>query len=180
MRVELTNAERAFWVDVIALAGKSRIPGVICSDPEGQTGYPLTMLCSLLVSWKPEEVLAILEKLEKTNRVQIVRKPLLSGEDGWIVHITNWQKYQSEAQRVQKYRHTARSVRRNTPNMCTSGRTEVEVEVEGEVEVKKPAQASPSHSSKGKKQHLEPKKGMKCLKPTEPPPAEMAHIYRRT
>ena len=138
MRVELTNAERAFWVDVIALAGKSRIAGVICSDPEGKIGYPLPMLSSLLVSWTPNEVTAILEKLEKTQRVQVTRLPLMSGEDGWIVRVSNWQKYQSEAQRVQKYRNTARSERRNrgesTPERCTTGRIEVEVEKEEDVE----------------------------------------------
>jgi hypothetical protein len=152
MRVELTNAERAFWVDVIALAGKSRIPGVICSDPEGKVGYPLPMLSSLLVSWTPQEVTSVLEKLEKTQRVQVEHTALLSGEDGWIVRVTNWEKWQSESQRVQKYRNTSRSEKRNqrsliTNNSCTSGRIEVEVEVEEEVEEEKKktkAQAAPS------------------------------------
>jgi len=134
MRVELTNAERAFWVDVIALAGKSRIPGVICSDPDGKIGYPLPMLSSLLVSWTPDEVTAILDKLEKTQRVHVTRIPLMSGEDGWIVRITNWQKYQSEAQRVSKYK---KQVYSSTPKGRKDARTEVEVDVEGEVEGEK-------------------------------------------
>ena len=133
MRVELTNAERAFWVDVIALAGKSRIPGVICSDPEGKVGYPLPMLSSLLVSWTPEEVTAILEKLEKTQRVQVKRIPLMSGEDGWIVRVTNWQKYQSEAQRVSKYK---KQVYPTTPVGRKDGCTEEEEEVKGEEDSK--------------------------------------------
>lgn len=134
MRVELTNEERAFWVDMLARAGKSRIPGVICSDPEGKVGYPLAMLTSQLVSWTQDQVVNILDKLEKTDRVQVTRSPLFSGEEGWIVHITNWEKYQSEAQRVQKYRNTARSERRNQPisttSSCTTGRIEEEVEEE--------------------------------------------------
>lgn len=133
MRVELTNAERAFWVDVIALAGKSRIPGVICSDREGTVGYPLPMLSSLLVSWTPDEVTSILGKLEKTQRVQVTRSTLMSGEDGWIVRITNWHKYQSEAQRVSKYKSR---VYPSTLARCKNDRIEVEEEVEVEVEKK--------------------------------------------
>ena len=140
MRVELTNEERAFWVDIIALAGKSRIPGVICSDPDGLTGYPLPMLCSLLVSWTPEQAVRTLEKLEKTNRLQIKRVPLMSGEDGWIVHITNWKKYQSEAQRVQKYK---KKVYPSTPHSRKKHRTEVEVDVEEEVEGKSSSDDDP-------------------------------------
>ena len=149
MRVELTNEERAFWVDLIALAGKSRIPGVICSDPDGKVGYPLPMLCSLLVSWTPEQTAATLAKLEKTERAEVRRTPLLSGEEGWIVRVVNWDKYQSESQRIQKYRNTARSEKRNrqgTLGGCTTGRIEVEVEVEEEREVdkrKKSAQTAP-------------------------------------
>ena len=151
MRVELTNEERAFWIDIIALAGKSRVPGIICSgqDEGGRIGYPLVLLSSLLVSWTPEQTSQILVLLEKTDRVRIVRRPLLSGEDGIIVEVVNWQKWQSESQRVRKYRRYVTTEERIAvhPSSVKVGRTDVEEEGEVEVEgdkKKKHAQASPS------------------------------------
>src|SRR5574337_320399 len=80
MRVELTNEERAFWVDLLALAGKSRTPGGIASghDDSGEIGYPLLVLSALLVSWTPEQVKNTLDKLKVTERIEVRSRPLLS------------------------------------------------------------------------------------------------------
>ena len=42
-RYQMSDAQRAFWIDLLAMAGRSRFPGVICSGKDGKNfvGYPL-------------------------------------------------------------------------------------------------------------------------------------------
>jgi hypothetical protein len=35
-RYQMSDAQRAFWIDLLAMAGRSRFPGIICAGRDGQ------------------------------------------------------------------------------------------------------------------------------------------------
>ena len=46
LRWQATDSQRAFWIDLLALAGRSRYPGIVCAGKDGESvvGYPATFL----------------------------------------------------------------------------------------------------------------------------------------
>jgi hypothetical protein len=72
-RFQMSGAQRAFWIDLLALAGRSRYPGIICAGKDNDTfvGYPLKTL-SALDAGGEIDILGTLELFERTRR----RKPL--------------------------------------------------------------------------------------------------------
>lgn len=145
-RFEMTDSQRAFWIDLLAMAGRSRFPGVICAGktPEGKfVGYPVNKLQSLMS--EPIDVEETLTLFQRTGKISIeitCESPLRLIK----IELLNWTKYQSEYQRQKKYRKP--KLQPSDPQSDSpSNKTEVEGEVEGDGEVEeeeKPAQASPS------------------------------------
>jgi hypothetical protein len=43
-RYQMSDAQRAFWIDLLAMAGRSRFGGIVCSGKDGEQliGYPLS------------------------------------------------------------------------------------------------------------------------------------------
>jgi hypothetical protein len=145
-RYQMTGAQRAFWIDLLAMAGRSRFGGIVCSGKDGEEliGYPLSKFQGLLA--EPLDVEATFVLFERTGKITI----RVSGEGPrklYVLHITNWAKYQCEYERTKQYRRGSA-----TPNATEllHGKSQAcytksnKTEVDGEVEVDKNHSANPS------------------------------------
>jgi hypothetical protein len=136
-RFQMTGAQRAFWMDLIAQAARSRYPGVICSGKDGDSfvGYPLTTF-GALDPGAELDILATFELFVGTGKIVLevtAEKPVKL----YKVTIINWGKYQSEYLRQKSYRQKNKKVTPEVTTKVTSGHTKrlpVEGEVEGEVD----------------------------------------------
>jgi hypothetical protein len=135
-RFEMADIQRAFWIDLLALAGRSRFPGRICA---GQTdgnfvGYPLNKFQSLMA--EPIDVEQTLNLFERTGKIKLT---VTADTPTKLVmlELLNWDKYQSEYQRQKPYRK--RGLQEGDQQSYTqSNKTEVEVDTDVEVEGEKP------------------------------------------
>ncbi|HXP68640.1 MAG TPA: hypothetical protein VOA88_05105 [Candidatus Dormibacteraeota bacterium] len=151
-RYQMTGAQRAFWVDLLAMAGRSRFGGVICAgkDNDQWIGYPLQKFQGLLS--EPIDVLATFKLFERTGKITLhvtgeaisdAESPTQAGRL-YTIFITNWNRYQSEYQRTKKYRgkktdvatHDATEVLhpKSQAGYGEGSTTEVDVDVEVERE----------------------------------------------
>lgn len=122
-RFELTAPQRLLWVDLLALAGRSRFPGyVYAGEGEGgkKVGYPIAYLAGVL---QMDEVDAnnALKLLQEKGHITLDE----SGPEQYVVGIVNWEKYQSEYLRQKTYRKVTTKTTKRLP-------VEGEVEVEGD------------------------------------------------
>jgi hypothetical protein len=106
-RYQMSDAQRAFWVDLLAMAGRSRFPGIICAGRDGDcfVGYPLNRFQSLMA--EPIDIEATLALFERTGKV----KTAITSEGPpklFVIELLNWKKYQSDhhaqAERARRYR----------------------------------------------------------------------------
>jgi hypothetical protein len=133
-RFEMSDAQRAFWVDLLAMAGRSRYPGRICAgEVDGSyIGYPLNKFQSLMA--EPIDVQQTLQLFEKTGKIKLTttsERPIRLV----MIELVNWDRYQSEYQRQKKYRRKGlqqSDSRSDKQSDKTEG--EGEGETEGEVE----------------------------------------------
>jgi hypothetical protein len=126
-RFELTAAQRLLWVDLLALAGRSRFPGFIYAGT-GQggekVGYPIAYLAGVLQ----------MDETDTNNALKLlaahghITLDEISPEK-YVIGIVNWEKYQSEYLRQRAYRKVTTH---------STGRLPVEVEGEVDVEGEKP------------------------------------------
>jgi hypothetical protein len=138
-RYEMSGAQRAFWVDLLTMAGRSRVPGVVCAgDNKGKLfGYPLSRYTGILND-PSVDILETFKLFESQDKIQVI----VTKEDEpryYAVKILSWSKYQSEYMRQRETR--MQGARQNTP------RCSVEGEVEGEVEVEKKRQTLAAKSA---------------------------------
>jgi hypothetical protein len=101
-RFQMSDAQRAFWIDLLAMAGRSRYGGVVCSGKDGDKwiGYPLAKYEGLMS--EKIDVLATFELFFKTGKITLEtvgKTPTL-----YTIFISSWSRYQSEYQRTKKYR----------------------------------------------------------------------------
>lgn len=131
-RYEMTGAQRAFWIDLLTLAGRSRVPGIICANNEnnGYFGYPVARYEGILGD-PSVNVLETLKLFQSQGKIELVvtrqEEPTL-----YAVKILSWERYQSEYMRQRKTRKSAPKV---TPIVTTKNTERCAIEVEGEVEV---------------------------------------------
>jgi len=133
----MTGAQRAFWTDLLAMAGRSRFPGIVCSgrDGEAYVGYPLTTF-SALDPGAELDIPATFDLFVATGKIAVevtAEKPVKL----YKVTIMNWDKYQSEYQRQKPYQDSYRQKSRQlsrelTPNLSTNYLLEGEVRSEKE------------------------------------------------
>lgn len=135
-RYEMSGGQRAFWVDLLTLAGRSRIPGVVCAgeDPNNLFGYPLDRYAGILGDGSVD-ILETFKLFESQGKIEIVvtreESPTL-----YAIRILSWAKYQSEYMRQRAYRAKVRPKTRQGANKVTPKNTpRLPVEVEGDVEV---------------------------------------------
>ena len=137
-RYTMTDAQRAFWIDLLAMAGRSRVPGIICAGLDGDSlvGYPLNRFSSLMAGPEQIDIEATLRLFERTDKVKLnitsEGPPKL-----FAIELLNWKKYQSDldaqADRSRNYRKRKRQRHASvTENVTAASRSVTEVEVEGE------------------------------------------------
>jgi hypothetical protein len=135
-RYQMSDAQRAFWIDLLAMAGRSRFGGIVCSGKDGEQliGYPLLKFQGLLAETiDVEATFALFERTEKIT-MQVSSE---GSRKLYVIFITNWARYQSEYARTKQYRKaTATTDATDLLQTCYAkgNKTEVEGEVEGEVE----------------------------------------------
>src|SRR5690349_12235161 len=67
-RYQMSDAQRAFWIDLLAMAGRSRFGGIVCSGKDGEEliGYPLSKFQGLLTeAFDVEGTFALFERTGK-------------------------------------------------------------------------------------------------------------------
>src|ERR1700730_5377080 len=142
-RYQMSGAERAFWIDLLAMAGRSRFGGIVCSGKDGEQfiGYPLSKFQGLLA--EPIDIEVTFALFERTGKITMQ----VSGEGTrklYVLFITNWARYQSEYDRTKKYRKaTATTDATDLPQNCYAKGNKTEVE--GEVDKNICANPSGSH-----------------------------------
>ncbi len=105
IRFDFTPAERGVWYDLILLAGRCRVPGVISANET--TPYPHNYIAGLL-NIDLELLEKTLEKCKASGRIK---------ETGCGVELVNWEHYQSEYQRQKPYRQ-----KKEDPDKYTKGK----------------------------------------------------------
>jgi hypothetical protein len=136
-RYEMTGAQRAFFMDLLAMAGRSRQPGVICAGQSSGRiiGYPLSVF-QALDSQGELDILATLQLFETCGKVRV--EVMQEMPKFLKIEILNWRKYQSnldkQAERSRKYRKKKRDASRPRHGQKSRGVTGVEVDVEVEEE----------------------------------------------
>jgi hypothetical protein len=95
-RFQFTGEQRAMWIDLLLLAGRSRYPGVVCAGETNGvfTPYPVEWMAHKL-NYSPDSFRAALKMFEEQGRITV--------EDG-VIKIGSWSRYQSEYQRQAPYR----------------------------------------------------------------------------
>lgn len=92
IRFDFTPAERGVWYDLILLAGRCRVPGVI--SPNGESPYPQSYIAGLL-NISLELLETTLEKCKTSGRIRETKRG---------IELVNWGHYQSEYERQKPYR----------------------------------------------------------------------------
>jgi hypothetical protein len=129
-RFELTPEQRLLWVDLLALAGRSRFPGMIypgVGENDKKIGYPISYLAGVL-SFQPGGLREALTILERHGHI-LIDEP---SSDCFVISISNWDKYQSEYQRQKLSRsEKVRTKTRQSAQEVTPENT-LKLPVEGE------------------------------------------------
>jgi hypothetical protein len=132
-RFEMSDAQRAFWTDLLAMAGRSRFPGIICAGQiDGKfVGYPLNKFQALMS--EPIDVESTFALFEKNRKVE-VEVTQETPTKLYKLTLLNWARYQSEYQRQKPYRQKLR--KGDTSSDTESNTTEVEVRSRSEKRTK--------------------------------------------
>lgn len=128
-RGEMSDAQRAFWIDLLAMAGRSRYPGIVCAGkgPEGNIiGYPVNKFQGLMS--EPIDVEETFALFERTGKVRI-EVTATSPVKLIALHLLSWDKYQSEYNRQKPYRESWRL----QAKLSEGDKIEVESDSEGRV-----------------------------------------------
>jgi hypothetical protein len=149
-RFQMSGAQRALWIDLLAMAGRSRYPGIVCAgkNDDKWVGYPLKTLSALDAAGEID-ILGTLELFERTGKVSV---EVTSEVPVRLYKITicKWETYQSEYLRQKGYQRTYREKNKNlSPKLSEEKRSVylLEGEVEGEVDKNHCANPSGSHES---------------------------------
>lgn len=100
-RFKLTQRQRLLWIDLLALAGRSRWPGLIFAgygENQSKIGYPLSWLAGTL-GFEVTDLNNALLILQAQGHITLELR-----DESVIVGIVNWEKYQSEYLRQKGYR----------------------------------------------------------------------------
>jgi hypothetical protein len=133
-RFELTAPQRLLWIDLLALAGRSRFPGFVYAGTGrdgNKLGYPIAYLAGVL---QMDEVALnnALRLLKEHEHITLDE----TAPESYVIGIINWEKYQSEYLRQKTYRKVTSIVTNDSTSRLPvegekkekRGRVEVEVE----------------------------------------------------
>jgi hypothetical protein len=159
-RYQLTDAQTAFWVDLMAMAGRSRFRGIICAGRDGEqwVGYPIARYQALRPSVDVEATLALFAQTGKIAIEVTHEQPMKLIK----IEILNWKKYQSDldaqAKWSQDYRNRKKQrqgERQAAPGgnvrqrHATEAEAESEADADTEAEEEGTAAAAAPHSPAG-------------------------------
>jgi hypothetical protein len=149
-RDELTREERASWIDLLALATRSRYPGIIAAGKakRGYIGYPLERVAAM-VGIEPEALCEFLKTCSRLTKIKVIVRCSACGHKcslgspmtrhkcttsppqvprkKVVIHVVKWATYQSDylRQRELGARESSRKVTDNvTPNLALEGEGE--------------------------------------------------------
>lgn len=128
-RFELNPSQRSAFVDLLAMAGDSKVPGKVCAgmDADGTIlGYPLSYIAGMLTIAEAE-LERTFSLLEKQGRIMAEN----DARGNLIITLTGWEKYQSEYHRQKSYRSNSDEVTSKVTSE-TPAKLPVEGEVDGE------------------------------------------------
>lgn len=108
IRFDFTPAERGIWYDLILLAGRCRIPGIIAANENSP--YPHSYIAGLL-NVDMELFETTLEKCKASGRVAETERG---------IELINWSHYQSEYERQKPYRE--KKQQENDPEKYKKGK----------------------------------------------------------
>jgi hypothetical protein len=139
-RFEMSDAQRAFWIDLLAMAGRSRFPGIICAGQiDGQfIGYPIAKYAALMA--KPINVEETFKLFERTGKI-IAEITTETPVKLYKISLCNWEKFQSEYQRQKPYRLQAQLQASNSGSDNVSNTTDSETDTETDTPPLTPPQA---------------------------------------
>jgi hypothetical protein len=153
LRWQATDFQRAFWIDLLALAGRSRYPGIVCAgkDADKVVGYPTSFLAPNS-GITEENIKETLDLFKSKGMVTYSTSLSYHGATLYAVTITNWKKYQSDYEANKTYQKTYRarkkasssSTERLTSQLVERKSLEGDLEVEKEGEEDKEAEATTS------------------------------------
>src|SRR6266550_4956328 len=137
-RFELTAPQRLVWIDLLALAGRSRFPGYVYAGEENgkRIGYPMGYLAGVL-QMDETALNNALKLLEYHGHITLEEV----APEKYVIGIIKWEKYQSEYLRQKAYRKVTTKTTSRLP-VEGEGEGEREVEVEGEKRQRKEATAA--------------------------------------
>jgi hypothetical protein len=153
-RYQMSDAQRAFWIDLLAMAGRSRFPGTVCAGRDGDrlVGYPLYRFASLMAGPQQIDIEGTLALFESTGKVKVTvtseGPPKL-----FAIELLNWKKYQSDldaqAERARNYRSRKKAASRErharvTQRHAAEAEEESEIEREEEEKQRRNVTAAPS------------------------------------
>lgn len=141
-RYQMSDVQRAFWIDLLAMAGRSRFPGIICAGRDGDrfVGYPLSKFQSLMA--EPVDIEGTFKLFERTGKVKVTvtseGPPKL-----FAIVLLNWKKYQSDlaaqAERARNYRNRKKQ-RNGSVTSASRGVTALEEEPDGDRDAEREGQ----------------------------------------
>jgi hypothetical protein len=133
-RYEMSDAQRAFWIDLLSMAGRSRFPGVICAgEVEGKLiGYPLSKYQALPSG--PLDIEATFNLFVQRGKIAL-EVSHDSPAALYLIRIVNWGRFQSEYQRTKNYQKTYRTKKTNIPSYHQTNSTSNSLPIGTEVEV---------------------------------------------
>ena len=117
LRWQATDSQRAFWIDLLTLAGRSRYPGVVCAGKDGPkeeniVGYPVHFLSPNSSIKTEEEAREILDLFSSREMVSYTTSESANGQTLFAVTILNWKQYQSDYDANRKYQQKYRAKKR--------------------------------------------------------------------
>lgn len=151
LRWQATDSQRAFWIDLLALAGRSRYPGIVCAGIEGERiiGYPASFLApnSEITA---QNIADTLNLFTAQGMITYTTSESVTGATLYAITITNWKKYQSNYEANKKYQKNYRQRKKKTQASPEASTPTVERLVEYqplELEIEKEREKEKSSSS---------------------------------
>jgi hypothetical protein len=156
---ELNAEQRWLWIGLLLLAGESSIPGIIFRRKNAD-GKPIGFSGITIAEMLDVNIDVYVDGIKR-----MINKEKISIDKTGVIHILNWEKYQSEYQRQKRYRYGYRK------NCNFSDDIDTETDTETDTEKKKAENTGPlfeelwkSWPSEGrfKKKHCQAKFAALC------------------
>ena len=119
LRWQATPEQRALWIDLLTLAGKSRYPGIVCAGRDGENGehlvgYPAVWIAPSWPGVTDEQMKTALDFFSSKGMLSYEVSTGVTKQPLYAVMITKWKQYQSDYEANKKYQKKYREKRRSS------------------------------------------------------------------